>query len=220
MAGNITGATFGFQDMHLHGSAFYDFLMLRKRFFVDTLAWNIPHNDAVELDQYDTPVSSYSVALLDGRVVAGARIMRFTDRWGTHGCMLQDAADGKLPGIPTDVLPQGRTFGEASECTRLVLSDTLPNSQVREEALALVVRGLVELAIGHGSHELVTLTVPAFRRSLRRLGYAVDQISAQYHSPLDGRTYAILRMPARHADRQGGDREIAALFPLPGRLGL
>jgi N-acyl-L-homoserine lactone synthetase len=53
--------TFSLATLHRHGSAFYDFLALRKRFFVDTLGWDIPHDDTVEMDQYDNPLAHYSL---------------------------------------------------------------------------------------------------------------------------------------------------------------
>ncbi|WP_108485107.1 acyl-homoserine-lactone synthase [Oceaniglobus ichthyenteri] len=199
MKNTITGITFDLSDMHLHGSAFYDFLALRKRFFVDTLAWNIPHNDTVEMDQYDNPTAAYSVVTLNGRLVGGARVMRFCDTWGSHGCMLRDAADGRIDGIPADLLPRSQSFANASECTRLVLSDQIASADDRQTCLALVVRGLVELAIRQGSDQLVTLTVPGFRRSLGKLGYDVTQLGEKYRNKHDGRSYAILSMPALHA---------------------
>ncbi len=63
--------TFSLATLHQHGSAFYDFLGLRKRFFVDTLHWDIPHDDTVEMDQYDNPLAHYSLVLRDGEVVGG-----------------------------------------------------------------------------------------------------------------------------------------------------
>lgn len=200
MANKITGITFDLSDMHLHGSALYEFLVLRKRFFVDTLAWDIPHNDAVEMDQYDNPTAAYSVAIMNGRLVGGARVMRFSDRWGGHGCMLQDAANGHIDGIPADLLPQDHRFANASECTRLVLSDRLTSLDDRQECLALVVQGLVNLAIRQRSDDLVTLTVPGFRRSLCKLGYDVEQVGEKYRNKHDGRSYAILSMPAVHVE--------------------
>ncbi len=199
MTSDITGTTFEFCDLHLHGAAFFEFLALRKRFFVDTLAWNIPHDDRVEMDQYDNPTASYSVAMLGGRVVGGARIMRFADRWGPHGCMLRDAAEGKLADIPGSTLPPDRTFEQASECTRLVVCDSLPAGPLRERALRVIVGGLVDLARRQGSCELVTLTVPSFVRTLRRLGYDASQIGQKYHNSQDGRRYAVLGMPASRA---------------------
>lgn len=200
MTNTITGITFDLSDMHLHGSAFYEFLGLRKRFFVDTLAWAIPHNDEVEMDQYDNPTAAYSAAIMNGRLVGGARVMRFSDKWGSHGCMLQDATDGRIDGIPTDILPQSQRFANASECTRLVLSEQLTSPDDRQECLALVVQGLVDLAIRHKSDELVTLTVPGFRRSLRKLGYDVEQVGEKYRNKHDGRSYAVLAMPAVQAN--------------------
>ena len=46
--------TFNLSQLHIHGTAFYDFLGLRKRFFVDKLGWDIPHDDDVEMDNTTT----------------------------------------------------------------------------------------------------------------------------------------------------------------------
>ena len=48
---------FDFCGLHRHGPAFWDFLRLRKQVFVDQLKWDIPHNETIEMDQYDTPVA-------------------------------------------------------------------------------------------------------------------------------------------------------------------
>ena len=77
--------TFDFSDLHRHGSAFYDFLKLRKKVFVDQLGWDVPHDAQVEMDQYDTPVAHYSLVIdEDGEVVGGARAMATTAMWGAH----------------------------------------------------------------------------------------------------------------------------------------
>lgn len=52
--------TFDFLGQHRHGSAYLQYLRLRKRFFVDQLNWDIPHNDEVEIDQYDNPCAYYT----------------------------------------------------------------------------------------------------------------------------------------------------------------
>lgn len=39
--------TFNMAQSHVYGTAFYDFLGLRKRFFVDQLGWDIPHDNDV-----------------------------------------------------------------------------------------------------------------------------------------------------------------------------
>ena len=47
--------TFDFLGQHRHGTAYLQYLQLRKRFFVDVLGWDIPHDDDIEMDQYDNP---------------------------------------------------------------------------------------------------------------------------------------------------------------------
>jgi len=92
--------TFKLSGMHRHGTAFFEYLGLRKKFFVDNLGWDIPHDDSVEMDQYDNPTACYSLVLRDGEVVGGARVMPTTAKWGSHTYMLRDAVQGKLIDIP------------------------------------------------------------------------------------------------------------------------
>jgi N-acyl-L-homoserine lactone synthetase len=51
--------TFNLSTLHVHGTAFYDFLHLRYLFFVDTLGWHIPHDEEVEMDQNGNPKAWY-----------------------------------------------------------------------------------------------------------------------------------------------------------------
>lgn len=187
--------TFDFSTLHQHGRAYYDFLGLRKRIFVDTLGWDIPHDDHVEMDQYDTPVAQYSVVLRNGEVIGGARTMPTSAKWGPHGYMLGDAFDGKLGGIPADVVPEAPRSPEVWECTRLVVSDAVICAADRAQCLGLVVDGLASTARKRGAKRLIALTSPALKRTLRQLGWDVSQISEPYQNAHDGRRYAILSMP-------------------------
>ena len=99
--------TFDFLGQHRHGTAFHEYLRLRKAFFVDVLGWDIPHNDDVEMDQYDNPCAHYSLVLRGGTVVGGARIMPTTASWGRHTYMLRDALRGRL-----DQSRRGRCRGD------------------------------------------------------------------------------------------------------------
>ena len=67
--------TFDFLGQHRYGSAFHEYLRLRKGFFVDDLGWDIPHNEDVEMDQYDNPTAHYCLVMRNGEVVGGARAM-------------------------------------------------------------------------------------------------------------------------------------------------
>lgn len=86
--------TFDFLGQYLQGDAFCQYLRIRKRFFVDKLGWNIPHDDEVEMDQYDNPCAHYALVLRDTTVVGGARVMPTTASWGRHTYMLRDALRG------------------------------------------------------------------------------------------------------------------------------
>ncbi len=191
--------TFDLSDLHQYGTAFFDFLKLRKRFFVDVLGWDIPHNDTVEMDQYDNPMAHYSLVLRDGEVIGGARAMATTSCWGSHTYMLRDAVAGRLSSIPNRVMSDEIRTDEVWECTRLVISDEVAGHTDRAHCLHLIVEGLVTVANDHGGNELMSLSPLPLMRALRQLGYSANRIGEPYSNPGDGRQYAVLSMPARHA---------------------
>ena len=172
---------------------------MRKKVFVDQLKWDVPHNDVVEMDQYDTPVANYSLVLRDGVVVGGARTMATTSIWGEHTYMLRDAWSGKLPHIPRHVMSVEIASPAVWECTRLVISDTLTSQADRSECLTLIVDGLVELARAKGATTLISLSPLPFMRAMRQLGYEVSLLGEAYRSGEDGRQYGVLRMPAEYS---------------------
>ncbi len=188
--------TFDLSKLHLHGSAFFDYLGLRKRFFVDTLGWDIAHNDDVEMDQYDTPLAYYSLVLRDGEVVGGARAMPTTSSWGEHTYMLRDAAAGKLPDIPGRVMDTEIEDAKVWECTRLVISDDVAGHDDRSVCLSLIVDGLITVAARNGGQKLISLSPVTLMRALRQLGYSASRIGKTYWNAADGRKYVVLTMPA------------------------
>ena len=195
----MNNVRFDFSTLHRHGTAFWEFLALRKQIFVDQLHWDIPHNAEVEMDQYDTPVAQYSLVLKDGHVVGGARAMPTTAVWGTHTYMLRDALSGKLPHIPPHVMSVDIATPNVWECTRLVISDKLTTQAERSACLELIVDGLVETARAQGAEELICLSSLALMRALRLLGYGVSQLGPSYRNGEDGRAYAVLAMPADYS---------------------
>jgi N-acyl-L-homoserine lactone synthetase len=190
---------FDLSNFHMHGSAFYEFLALRKKVFVDDLGWDIPHNDSVEMDQYDTPVAHYSLVLKDGKVVGGARAMATTAIWGQHTYMLRDAYSGKLPHIPAHIMSVEIASPKVWECTRLVISDALTTQAERSECLAKIVDGLVGVTRRHHADELICLSSMLLMRALRQLGYDVSKMGETYQNAQDGRHYGVLRMPANYS---------------------
>lgn len=200
--------TFEFSQLHQHGTAFYDFLRLRKKVFVDQLGWDVPHNNDVEMDQYDTPLAHYSIVIKDGEVVGGARAMPTTAIWGPNTYMLRDAHLGKLAHIPAEVLPDDIASESVWECTRLVISDTLSTQVERTTCLRLIVDGLVERAMERGADEMICLSSLALMRALRQVGYDVTRMGPIYRNDEDGRSYAALSMPVAFSNARRAEMGI------------
>jgi N-acyl-L-homoserine lactone synthetase len=190
---------FDFSDFHRHGRAFYEFLALRKKVFVDQLKWDVPHNDAVEMDQYDTPVAHYSLVVRNGVVIGGARTMATSSIWGEHTYMLRDAWSGKLPHIPRSVMSVEIASPEVWECTRLVISDEITSQADRSECLTLICDGLVEMARAKGGKTMISLSPLPFMRAMRQLGYEVSLLGEAYRSGEDGRQYGVMKMPTEYS---------------------
>ena len=215
---------FDFSSFHRYGTAFYDFLALRKQVFVDELGWDIPHNQEVEMDQYDTPIARYSLVLKDGKVVGGARAMATNAVWGEHSYMLRDARIGKLQHIPPQVMNVEITNPRVWECTRLVISPSLATAAERSQCLAMLTDGLVDMAREAGAEELICLSSIAVMRLLRGLGYDCTRIGETYRNDEDGRIYGVLHMPAAYSNlRKARVKPIpfpqrATVRPMPAEL--
>ncbi|MFN3661745.1 MAG: acyl-homoserine-lactone synthase [Yoonia sp.] len=187
--------TFNLTQLHKHGTAFFEFLALRKKVFVDQLGWDIPHDDDVEMDQYDNPQAYYSLVLQDGKVVGGGRAMATTARWGSHTYMLRDAIEGKIIGIPASVVPEAFVTANIWECTRLVVSPEIKDLATSARCLELIVEGLVEQAVAQKATDLMSLSPPSLIRTLRKFGYSPSMIGEPYVNAEDGRRYVVLSMP-------------------------
>ncbi|SNT17067.1 acyl-homoserine-lactone synthase [Tropicimonas sediminicola] len=198
---------FDMASMHKHGNAFYEFLRIRKRLFVDTLNWDIPHNDDVEMDQYDNPLAHYSLVIRDGEVIGGARTTPVLAHWGPHTSMFQDALNGRLKDIPADLLEADFDAASSWECTRLSIAETVTTAKDRTECLDLIVDGLARTAQAHGATTLVSLSPPPLLRALRRLGHDVTRIGRIYRAEGDGRSYALLSMPALTSAQARNDKK-------------
>lgn len=183
----IKNVTFELSNVHQHGSSFYDYLALRKQFFVDTLHWQIPHNADVEMDQYDNPMARYSLVLDDdGPILAGSRAMSTASRWGDHTYMLKDAMTGKLDTIPSNLLDEVIDSPRVWECTRLVISPEVKSMRQRTECLDLIVEGLIDMANAEGADTLISLSNPWLLRALKRLGYGAELMGEPYTNGDDG----------------------------------
>lgn len=197
--------TFNLSNVHRHGSAFYDYLALRKQFFVDTLNWQIPHDADVEMDQYDNPTAHYSLVLDDaGRVVAGARGMSTTARWGDHTYMLKDAMTGKLASIPKHILDDVIDCPKVWETTRLVIGPDVKSMRMRMHCLDLIAKGMITMASENGAETLIALSNLWLLRTLKRLGYGAELLGTPYESTEDGHVYAVMAIAAKQRQDEIG----------------
>jgi len=185
---------FELAGLHVHGAAFFDYLALRKRFFVDQLGWDIPHNDKYEMDQYDNPTAWYSLVVEDGKVLGGARVAPTTSSWGEHTYMMRDAFEGRINSIPKSALPDNVASDQVWEMTRLVMSDDLTNFADRRMCLQLICDGCIDIVQSHGCEELRAMSSVAMLRVLRQTGYPVDRLGSTWRDPGDGRQYSAMKM--------------------------
>ncbi|SMY07265.1 Autoinducer synthetase [Flavimaricola marinus] len=181
------------------GWAYYDFLRLRKSFFVDNLGWDIPHDGVVEMDQYDTPLAHYSVVVEGRKVIAGARCQPTTTTWGRYSNMLNDAASGFLDGIPKQLFDTKLCGPDVWEGTRLVVADDVTSTLGRMQCLALVIDGLIRVVSARGATSFLTLSPLPLQRTAALVGLSAERITPGYQSYTDGREYAIFRCKAERA---------------------
>ena len=186
----LKSIVFDMSTMHRHGAAFYDFLRLRKRFFVDNLGWTIPTDGIVEMDQYDTPLAQYSLVEDGGKIIGGARCQPVDSAWGPYSCMIKDAARGLLEDIPSDLFKPSMSTPTNWEGTRLVVSDDVVSVADRTRCLALIIDGLMRIIEARGGTSLITLSPTALYRTTRIVGLKATQVSRPYVSD-DGREYAL-----------------------------
>lgn len=186
----LKSIVFDMSTMHLHGAAFYDFLRLRKRFFIDSLGWTIPTDGIVEMDQYDTPLAQYSLVEDGGKIIGGARCQPVDSTWGPYSCMIKDAARGLLEDIPSDLFKPNMSTPTNWEGTRLVVSDDVTSVADRTRCLALIIDGLMRIIEARGGTSLITLSPTALYRTTKIVGLKATQVSRPYVSD-DGREYAL-----------------------------
>ncbi|PWJ19352.1 acyl-homoserine-lactone synthase [Jannaschia seohaensis] len=196
----MRSVTFDMSTMHLHGSAFYDFLKLRKSFFVDQLGWRLPTDGIVEMDQYDTPLAKYSIVLEGGQVIGGARCQPCDASWGIYTYMLNDFSRGLMAGGPSigfdpAAYPPEKTW----EGTRLVVSDHLRSRLRRMQCLALIIDGLVRIVTQAGGTSFLTLSPLPLQRTAALVGLQIDRLTYPVVSEDDGREYAVFRCKAERA---------------------
>jgi acyl homoserine lactone synthase len=150
---------------HLPHGVYPKLAQYRYQVFVERLGWQLPVHDKAETDQFDGPESIYVVAEEpDGEISGCARLLP------TNGpYLLSSIFPQLLNGTPAPCDP---TVWELSRFSAVHLSRRsltsladFPNSSA-----ALLMREAMACAASHGARRLVTVTVLAMERLIRRLG--------------------------------------------------
>ncbi len=163
-------------SIHDQNSSLYKFFELRKKLFVDTMGWNIPHDGKIERDQYDTPHARYVIAIDEnGNVLGGARILRTSHRHKGWSYMIRDAAKGLLKNIPSQIVEETPSNFETCEITRLTVDPELPSEQ-RNSILELVSEAAYQEVSNMGGQYVIALTSPFFLRWFSKNGYTVSRL--------------------------------------------
>lgn len=132
--------TLSFSNLHQHGELFANLLRARKQSFIVQNRWDLPEDDGMEFDQYDTPQSRW-VAIHDcGQILAGIRLTPTTAKCGIYSYMIRDAQLGILGGtIPQDLLyDTAPVEAHVWESSRVFVNHAVPNAIRRTVQQALI----------------------------------------------------------------------------------
>lgn len=129
-----------FSNLHLHGELFSNLLRARKQSFIVQNGWELPEDDGMEFDQYDTPHSRWVAIHDNGHVLAGIRLTPTTAKCGIYSYMIRDAQLGLLGGdIPSDLLyDEAPVSPDIWESSRVFVNHAVPNAIRRKVQMALI----------------------------------------------------------------------------------
>jgi acyl homoserine lactone synthase len=138
----------------------------RYRVFIEQLGWPMPCADGQELDEFDTPSTTYLLARNEqGQTVGTARLLPTTQPY-----LLAEVFPQLMGGLP---LPRSDTVWELSRFAAVDLEAAQGHalsafsSPVAVELLQQAIRS----ASDHGAERLITVSPIGVERLLRRAGF-------------------------------------------------
>ncbi len=158
-----------------HSAARWDLVRkyqeLRRQVFILEKNWDLQQAEDREFEQYDGLLTAhYVIAHKEGKVIAGARLLRCDNRVGSvrygYTYMIRDAWLGRID-LPREMCwKEPQTGKESWELTRLVSIDPDPNTA----------RAVLDAANAYlrklGAKNCLILGHPALMRLAKRYGYA------------------------------------------------
>lgn len=169
-ASHLRSTVLSIQTQHHYGELYMEFLRARKRVFIDAKHWDLPQEDGMEFDQYDTPQARSVVVHEFGEVLAGIRLAPTTAQCGCYSYMLRDAQRGLLPGIPQHVLYEKAPVADHIwEATRLFVSPEV-EAERRAVIQGLLLTEMARAAVAEGATHVIGIVPAVFKRWMARLG--------------------------------------------------
>lgn len=150
------------------------FCEMRRRTFSEQKKWDLDLFGDFEFDQYDSPEATYILAVQDGEILAGARLMptSITRSGNIYTYMIYDAHNGLLPGMPSGLCYETPPRSDDIwELTRLASPEP--------KAAVPVIKAAIEYLASRSVKRCLYLGPKSFKRYARMLGYETNFVGPE-----------------------------------------
>ena len=154
---------FDIQSSFQYGDLFWQMLKLRYKGFIQEESYDTFECDGMEFDQYDTPFTHYTIATIDGKVVACARIGR-TD-------IPYMAKDVWARQIPKKYLPKSK---DVYEFTRLYVDSAVKPFTTRNKIVRIMSSYTYLCLAKMNAKEFYFVTYKSVFNSCAKLGFDAE----------------------------------------------
>lgn len=166
--------TLSFNNFHHYGTLFSNMLRARHRTFIEEKGWDIPSEEDMEFDQYDTAQSRWVCVHDNDRVLAGVRLTPTTAKCGIYSYMVRDAQRGLLDAIPANLLDDTAPVADHIwDANRLFVAEGI-STEIRREVQLSLMGHMVRSARDLGASTLLGLLPIGIPRLGRRLGIDME----------------------------------------------
>jgi acyl homoserine lactone synthase len=142
----------------------------RYEIFVETLRWQLPVKNGLELDQFDRPETLYVIVQdARGAVCGCARLLPTTRAY-----LLDEVFPGLMNGAPSPHAPEVWELSRFS--TKVIGEKTPPSREEARKRFCDLFSAVAEMAIEQGAARLITFTAVGVERILRMIGMHAHRV--------------------------------------------
>lgn len=184
-----------YRNLHLHGALFQNFFAERRQTFITEKRWDLPQEDGMEFDQYDTPQSRWLAVHEKGseEVLGGFRLTSTTASCGIYSYMIRDACRGLLPTIPKGLVSGDEAPVDPSlwECSRGFVVSRF-SSATRRVLRRFTLENMLPAMESLGGVGMLVLTEASWTRWMPMHGIAGEAMGPLL--PIDGKGFHAVMM--------------------------